>query len=53
LRGFVPLHHVRSNFRFGEFADSAPEVLLFVGKREFHNMFISWRHGRSRNERER
>ena len=36
LRGFVPLHHVRSDFALGEFAHGAAELLLFVGKREFH-----------------
>src|SRR6185437_15859826 len=46
LGGFVPLHHMRGDFRLGEFADGAAEVLLFVGEREFHNTFISWRPGR-------
>ena len=31
-RGFVPLHDVRSDFRFGEFADGAAKLLLFVGQ---------------------
>jgi len=32
LTGFVPLHYVRGDFRFGEFAHAAAELLLFVGK---------------------
>ncbi len=35
-RGFIPLHHVGSDFGFGKFADAAPEVLLFVGEGEIH-----------------
>jgi hypothetical protein len=27
---------VRSDFTFGEFANGAPEVLLFIGQREIH-----------------
>ena len=36
MRGFVPLHDVRSDFAFGKFADAAAELVLFVGKREIH-----------------
>ena len=32
LRDLVPLHHVREDFAFGELADGAPELLLFVGE---------------------
>ena len=31
---FVPLHDVRSDFAFGEFANAAAELLLFIGKGE-------------------
>ena len=34
MRGFVPLHDVRSDFGFGEFADGAAKLLLFVGERK-------------------
>ena len=36
LGGFVPLHHVRSDFGLGEFADGAPKLLLLVGEGKFH-----------------
>ena len=34
--GFVPLHHVGSDFAFGEFADAAAELSLFVGEGKIH-----------------
>ncbi len=33
-RGFVPLHDVRGDLFFGEFADAAAQVVLLVGKLE-------------------
>src|SRR5579862_5111947 len=35
-RGFVPHHDMRGDFAFGEFADAAAELLLFVGELEVH-----------------
>ncbi len=34
LRGFIPFHDVRSDFRFGEFAHAAAKLLLLVGEGE-------------------
>ena len=36
MRGFVPLHDVWSDFALGKFADTFPEMFLFVAKREVH-----------------
>jgi hypothetical protein len=36
LRGLVPFHDVRGDFRCGKFAHAAPELLLFVGERKVH-----------------
>ena len=36
LRRFVPLHDMRGDLRFGEFADGAAELLLFVGQGKIH-----------------
>ena len=41
VRGFVPLHHVRSNFALSEFADGLAELLLFVGESEIHGASLS------------
>src|SRR5258708_27117 len=35
-RGFVPLHHVRSDFSLGKFANGAPELLLLVSGGKIH-----------------
>src|SRR5205085_5292949 len=37
-RSFVPLHDMRSNFSFGELADTAAELVLFVGEGEIHGV---------------
>ena len=36
VRGFVPLHDVRSDFRLGEIAHGALELVLLVGEGEVH-----------------
>ena len=36
LRGFIPFHDMRSDFRFGKFAHGSPELLLFVGEGKVH-----------------
>ena len=36
LRGFIPFHDVRSDFRLREIAHGALELLLFVGEGEVH-----------------
>ena len=36
LRGFVPFHHVRSDFRLREIAHGALQLLLFVGEGKVH-----------------
>src|SRR5258706_1642295 len=35
-RGFVPLHHVRSDFSLGKFANGPPELLLLVSEGKIH-----------------
>ncbi len=36
MGSFVPFHDVRSDFRFGEFANAAAELLLLVAEGKVH-----------------
>jgi hypothetical protein len=36
MRDFVPFHDVRSDFAFGEFTNTAAELVLLIGKVKVH-----------------
>ena len=40
MRGFVPLHDVRSDLVLGKFADGLAELLLFLGEREIQEFLV-------------